>query len=228
MEEFDFPQGQRIVRENVTRLCQEPGAAELLLEELQRLAAIAEEVLQQGPAGDRSLIACGPGCGTCCVVNVSVLIPEGLTIVRYLRRQDEAQRQTIAAKLETLWCEVRGLDDEDRIFLQRPCAFLDDDGCCRIYPVRPLLCRSITSTDAQQCRETMARKVFGEETPVLMHQLQRQLYECLFAGFAEGLEAGGGDGRSFQLTGLVRLLWEEPERERDLLAGRRLSWEELY
>lgn len=114
------------------------------------------------------------------------------------------------------------------MLMQRSCAFLDDHGSCRIYPVRPLLCRSITSTDARQCRETLAGKVFGEELPVLMHRFQQQLYECLFAGFGEGLEAGGIDGRSFQLSGLVRYLLDHPEREQELFAGHRLNWEELY
>jgi Fe-S-cluster containining protein len=227
MEDFDLIQCQEIVRANVDRICRGAEPAVSLSAELQRISAEAERFLRDDPA-DRSQIDCGPGCGSCCVVNVSTLIPEGIAIVRYLNQLAEEQRQSLAEKLERLWCEIRGLDDEERMLMQRCCAFLDDDGCCLIYPVRPLLCRSITSTDAWKCRDALSHKAFGEDRPVLMHQLQQELYECLFTGFAAGLEAGGIDGRSFQLSGLIRLLLNHPARESELLAGHRLSWEELY
>jgi len=211
----------------VARICQEPEPAARLLEELQRISSEAGKILREDSA-DRSLIDCGPGCGSCCVVNVSTLIPEGIAIARYLHPLEEVPRRIVTEKLELLWCEIRGLDDEERGLMQRCCAFLDENNCCLIYPVRPLLCRSITSVDARQCREALARKVFGEEKPVLMHQFQQQLYECLFTGVAEGLKEEGIDGRGFQLSGLVRFLLNHPDREQDLFAGHRLSWEELY
>jgi hypothetical protein len=162
------------------------------------------------------------------VVNVSALIPEGLAIVHYLQQLDDETRQQIADRLEDLWLAVRGLDDEERMFLRRDCAFLDAQGCCSIYPVRPLLCRSITSTDVESCRQALASQVFGEETSITMHQFQLQLYECLFSGVASGLERAGLDGRSFQVSGLVRYLLGHPEGEAELFGGKRLSWQDIY
>ncbi|NOY12388.1 MAG: YkgJ family cysteine cluster protein [Deltaproteobacteria bacterium] len=228
METFDFAQYQGRVRAAVGRSFSGGVSLDRLLGRLQQLAGEADGYIDQFMAGDRSLIDCGPGCSDCCVVNVSTLFPEGIAITRFIRRQEPEQVQQLSARLETLWREVRGLDDEDRLFMRRRCAFLDETGCCSIYPVRPLLCRSISSTDAESCRDALTAKVFGDEKPVLMHQFQQQLFETLFTGFAEGLEAAGVDGRSCQLTGLVRYLLRHPGVENELLAGRRLAWRDLF
>ena len=204
------------------------GPLEQSLEELRQSVAEAERLLQQRPAEERAPIDCGAGCDSCCVVNVSTLLPEGMAIRRYLQRFSKAEQQQIAERLERLWQRVRGLDDEERLAVRRRCAFLNEQGSCRIYPVRPLLCRSITSTDAQSCREALFAAVFAEEKPVLMYQYQQQLYESLFIGFAERLEERGIDGRSFQLSGLVLFLLKNPDAETELLKGRRLNWQDLY
>ncbi len=198
------------------------------LKELRQSAVTAERLLQQRPQQERAQIACGPGCGSCCVVNVSVLLPEGIAISRYLRRFSKKAQRQLAERLETLWQRVRGLDDAERLAVQSQCAFLDEQGSCMVYPVRPLLCRSITSTDMDCCREALSVAVFDEEKPVLMYQYQQQLYESRFIALAEQLEAEGIDGRSFQLSGLVRYLRKNRTAEAALWAGRRLDWQDLY
>ena len=203
-------------------------ALEQSLAELPQLAVRGERLLQQRPQEEFARIACGPGCGSCCVVNVSTLLPEGIAIRRYLTRFSAAEQQQLAARLEELWETVRGLDDEERLVVRRKCAFLNAQGRCQIYPVRPLLCRSITSTDAQSCQDALTGAVFGDERPVLMHQYQQQLYESLFSEFAGQLEERGLDGRSFQLSGLVRFLLNHPDAEADFRKGHRLTWQEFY
>ena len=59
-----------------------------------------------------------------------------------------------------------GYYEEERIMARQPCAFLDGSGSCSIYPVRPLLCRSITSTDADACREALSMLALGENQPI--------------------------------------------------------------
>lgn len=227
MESFDLLQYQQNVGETIAVACQGGASLEPLLRQLQFWADDAEKQLARHP-GDRTQIDCGPGCSGCCVVNVSTLLPEGFAIARFLTQQGEQTVSQAAERLEDLWRQVRGLDDDDRLFVQRSCAFLDDNGSCSIYPVRPLLCRSVTSTSAESCREALSGKLLGEEKAVLMHQFQQTLYEGLFSGVAAGVEKGGQDGRSYTLAGLVRYLLRHPEFEGEWLKGRRLTWQDIY
>ena len=228
MATFDFYDWQSQVSEQFSRLSGDSGVVGLLLTELERLFSTTETLIQQDEEGDRSLLACRAGCQDCCVVNVSITLLEGIAISRFIQQWPQTERAEVEQKLETLWCAVRGLEDDERLMLRKKCAFLDEQGCCSIYPVRPLFCRSISSTDVEACRAAVTGEVFGETQPVLMHQFQLQLYKTAFSAVADGLEQAGLDGRSFQLCGLVRYLLSHPEPDEELLVGASLSWDDLY
>ncbi len=199
-----------------------------LLAELKAVGAEAESLIQQNETGDRSLIVCGAGCQHCCVVNVSITLLEGIAIARSLHELADDVYAQVKLRLDKLWRDVRGLDDDERLVLQRKCAFLDEDGCCIIYPTRPLFCRSISSADVDACRDAVAGPTFGEVKPVLMHQFQLQIYKVLYAAVGAGLEEAVLDGRSFQMCGLVRYLLNNPGAELQLLTASTLCWNDLY
>ncbi|MEA3544838.1 MAG: YkgJ family cysteine cluster protein [Thermodesulfobacteriota bacterium] len=228
MRPFDFAQLQLQTQKRLSLPTIDINKMGALLDELDAIFSEAETLIQQNKDGDRSLLACAPGCQDCCVVNVSITLLEGLSISRFLRQLDIAELAQITSKLDNLWCAVRGLEDDERLLARRKCAFLDEQGCCLIYPVRPLFCRSISSTDVELCRAAVTGQVFGESQPVMMHQFQLQLYKTLFLGVGEGLEHARLDGRSFQLCGLVRYLLNHRDEEKDLLVEQSLSWDDIY
>ncbi len=171
-------------------------------------------------------IACRAGCGNCCIVNVTVLLPEALAIIEYLEER-LAKDAELDERLDLLWTSVRGIDDEERVCMRQPCVFLDDGGNCSIYPVRPLLCRGVTSTDDEECRESFNAYLYNAKRVVQMNLFQRELYAAAYLGLSEGLEEQGLDGRGFELTGIVRYLRRHPHRREDLRSGLRLKWDEL-
>jgi len=225
---FDFSQFQLGIQKRFSLTKSATIDMTQLLSELETVRSEAESLLEQQEDGDRRLLACRAGCQDCCVVNVSITLLEGFSILQFLHQLDSADLAQIIARLDKLWRDVRGLDDDERIMLRRKCAFLDDQGCCLIYPVRPLFCRSISSTDVELCRGAITGQVFGELQPVMMHQFQLQLYKTIFLGVADGLERAGLDGRGFQLCGLIRYLLNHPGQEEDLLTESNLSWKDLY
>ncbi len=224
MAGFDFNHWQSQVTERFAT-CEN---VIVLLHELEQLFIETEELIQHDADGDRSLIACHAGCQDCCVVNVSITLLEGIAISRFIQQWEKAKRAEVEQKLDGLWCAVRGLEDDERLMLRKRCAFLDSQGWCTIYPVRPLFCRSVTSTDVEACRTAVTGQVFGEEMLVMMHQFQLGLYKSAFTGVADGLEQTGLDGRSFQLSGLVRYLLAHPEQDEELLVEGSLCWDDLY
>ncbi len=228
MRQVDFAQLRNQTQERMSLFSPRENELKQLVDELTAIFSEAEEVLKQHQDSDRSLIACGAGCQDCCVVNVSITLLEGIAIAQFLRSLDSVNFKSISTRLDLLWRDVRGLDDDERMVLRRQCAFLDERGYCLIYPVRPLFCRSVTSTDVEHCRAAVSGQVFGEVQPVMMHQFQLQLYKTLFSGVADGLERAGLDGRSFQLCGLVRYLLSYPDRDEELLTRSSLCWDEIY
>jgi len=224
METYDFSNS----REQVAQVVASAGGdAEALKTALREGTHRAEKRLVDSDEMDGSLIACCAGCKSCCVVNVAVLLPEGLAIAEYLRTWPQAEQGEVAGRLDELWRAIRGLTDDERISVAQPCAFLDQAGACRIYPVRPLLCRSITSTSAEACRQALADQLLDQSSPVLMNLFQRELFEALYLGVGDGLERAGLESRSVKLTGLVRYLLNKPQVEAELLAGKRIDWHEL-
>lgn len=228
MATFDFNNWQSQVGEQFSHLPGDSDGVASLLTVLKRLFVTTETLIQQHEDGDRSLLACRAGCQDCCVVNVSITLLEGIAISRFIQQWGEAERAEVKQKLDLLWCAVRGLEDDERLMARKKCAFLDKQGCCTIYPVRPLFCRSISSTDVEACRTAVTGQIFGGTEPVLMHQFQLQLYKTAFLAVADGLEKGGLDGRSFQLCGLVRYLLNHPDQDEELLVKASLCWDDLY
>lgn len=73
-------------------------------------------------------LRCGPGCATCCHARLTVTGVEAAAIRAWLAAQPAAARAAIAT--------AAAAAAPDR------CAALDADDRCRIYGVRPLVCRS--------------------------------------------------------------------------------------
>ncbi|AMV72601.1 hypothetical protein JCM30471_11200 [Desulfuromonas carbonis] len=157
---------------------------------------------------EASLVACGPGCGHCCIVNVAVLEPEALLVAREVNRLPPQQRAKVRERLRKLDWETAGMTDEERLVMQRPCAFLDAAGNCSIHPVRPLLCRKLTSTSAEDCEQARVRAVFGETLSLTADLCHGQVYESAFTALAEGLREAGCDDRSRRLSASVLGLLE--------------------
>jgi Fe-S-cluster containining protein len=146
---------------------------------------------------------CKTGCSTCCRVNVPVLLPEAYAIVFWIKENMPVQLPAVEQKLQKLYRDISYLDDDERVIVNRPCAFLDNDGGCSIYPVRPLICRSVTSADAAACRDSVTLPLFGENATVPMNIKQRNIMETAFLALADALDSNRYDSRSREITPAV-------------------------
>ncbi len=220
---FDYSLHSDRVAELATEQLAQAESAEALVRLMEQVAGFAESELAREIGDEARHIACRAGCGTCCAVNVSVLFPEAVAIADFLRREmAPAQLEQTRARLDELHREVRWLDDSERPFLRRSCAFLDADGSCSIYPVRPLICRSVTSTDAERCKDALVAPVFGEEVPVMMNLFQKSLLEVTFTALGEAVQDSGRDARGATLTSTVKRLLDNPGLAELFLAGERI------
>ena len=192
---------------------------------MRQLTLIADTDLDRAGDPRRSCrIACGPGCGFCCVLNVDVLIPEAIAIYIYLQQKGSPEQQTTIRKnLQQLFQSTSGLDDEERLFLRKPCAFLDRKGRCLIHQVRPLLCRAINSTDPDVCREAIAMVPLNGVAQIEMNFFQHHFYETVFRAAGKALEDLGLDHRPRRLTSALLTLFANPELGEEFVSGHKFQ-----
>jgi Fe-S-cluster containining protein len=97
---------------------------------------------------------CKPGCHYCCYNLPMVTPPEALIIGHHLDHTfTDQQKQTLNQKIQKILKKIVG-KRSDEIFMMRhelPCIFLEE-GMCLIYSVRPVICRTCSSTSAAHCK----------------------------------------------------------------------------
>jgi Fe-S-cluster containining protein len=159
------------------------------------------ELAKHLTADDHERLACAAGCGGCCRVNVSVLEPESINIARYLNHTlADDERENLLLSMRKMVHTICDVDEEERIAMGKNCVFLSAKGECTIYPVRPLLCRSITSTSATDCRDALAMQALGEQLPIMMNLFQKNLFDVAYQGLAAAMEKNGMDAYGAELT----------------------------
>ncbi len=105
--------------------------------------------------------ACNKGCAACCTVNVTMTTLEGLHIIHFLDDYRKKEVNSMLQKLSDnkkyrpdittngfadLCVSGEEIPDEENDPKWGTCPFLEDD-LCTIYPVRPLGCRSLMSSN---------------------------------------------------------------------------------
>ncbi|PLX69375.1 MAG: hypothetical protein C0603_00155 [Denitrovibrio sp.] len=177
------------IKNNFTELME----AVFVLSEAEVTLHITDEELAQ--------MDCKEGCSTCCKVNVSILDFEAIIISDFLLKTlTNSELETLKIKMKLLVRDIQSLDEDERIMSNKPCAFLNKKGGCSIYPVRPLLCRSVTSADKQACKDAMTMIALGEEISIPMHARQKQIMDVTFKAVAKSMENQGLSSKSMELT----------------------------
>jgi Fe-S-cluster containining protein len=171
-------------------------------------------------------MACAAGCPHCCVLNVSILLPEGLVIANRLREQlPPAGLDALRGSLAAHCRRVRWMEDDERIYKQVACPLLDGAGNCTIHPVRPLVCRAVASYDRSSCREAFSPVISDEERLVDADPLRQTVFDEAFLALARALRHHGLDDRSIELGSGVLAFLEHPELRELLLTGGQLPAE---
>jgi putative zinc- or iron-chelating protein len=200
-------------------------------EALARLMAAVARHIEPAVAAGRSAgeraPACGPGCASCCTVNVATLAVEGAAAAAFLRiRLPAEDARKLAAGLLEFHDRIRWLEDGERIRARLACPFLDEHRTCAIHPVRPLACRSLTSLDPADCRRAIAERA-DDEGPglVRINVLQKLLHDEAIEALASVLRARGLDARCRDVSGMTAVFLADPAQAAAFAAGGRLPIE---
>lgn len=117
------------------------------MDQHRQLDSYAEQWLA-GYRAQGKAIHCRAGCAGCCHLAVHATFPEAAAIARQLSPHQTGQLSSYIDRLKQALAttsDLRNYLKNHRISVG-PCPFLDGDGCCSIYPDRPLSCRALLST----------------------------------------------------------------------------------
>jgi Fe-S-cluster containining protein len=170
-------------------------------------------------------MACGRGCRHCCVLNVSVLLPEAMRIAETIRREWPAPAwSALQKRLECHRNRERWMDDEERVLRSAFCPLLDSEGACSIHPVRPLVCRGVASLDSSCCRSAFDPIIDDAcDRSVPADLLRRTAYDQAFMALGRTLANHGLDDRSIELGVGILTFAQNPDCKTLYLSGGRLS-----
>jgi len=108
---------------------------------------------------------CRKGCGWCCHAQVPVSKPEAEWLWAWINanftgveRDDTLDR--IARNRDLT--EGASLEERLAVWDQTPCIFLQES-VCRVYPVRPLVCRAWHAVDRAQCQRAFKAREANAE-----------------------------------------------------------------
>lgn len=97
-------------------------------------------------------LACGKGCSFCCKMWVDVTPPEALYTVK---KMPPDQRRRAMEAVERVCSQTSGVPFFDRCGkVNPPCPLLDGQGACSVYESRPVACRTLVSTNVDDCIST--------------------------------------------------------------------------
>jgi Fe-S-cluster containining protein len=115
-------------------------------------------------------IYCAAGCSGCCTLAVQTTFTEALCVERVLGQGDETLLAGHASRLQEVG--KRAANIKDFLALHRSeigsCPFLDQEGYCTVYRLRPLSCRSLLSTkESRWCATDFGLLTKGEKESYL-------------------------------------------------------------
>lgn len=142
--------------------------------------------------------ACAKGCSACC--HLIVAIPPG--VAEAMAEHIDAafsgeERDALILRLEEAVARFR--DAEDPQAVRAPCPLLNDEGGCSVYEVRPLSCRSFTSTSLPRCQQV----VFGPNPTnagVEQNPARYRIYEYATRALEEAARRRGLPGQQQALS----------------------------
>lgn len=161
--------------------------------------------------------ACQPGCSHCCTIHVEVRGAEALALAEYLgHKTSTAELEVIKADVAAAHAKVSSLPRERRGDASVRCPLLGPTGCCTVYEMRPMTCRSFNSRSAANCEVVF-------KTPGTSQRINVVRERMAVAGEAvlelEGLAAKAGkDNRPYDLFGALHEALSD-------LPGAQLRWQ---
>src|ERR671933_576195 len=180
-----------------------------------RAATLATNLVEQFATAEH--VACRAGCSWCCTfTSIRTSAPEVLRIAAYLRTTlPPDDLRSITKRLAQRATRISTLPEDRRGRARIPCALLVNQRCS-IYPVRPLACMGVTSSNAAACEASYRS---GWTRPIPNGARHLGIAVDVRTGMTESITHAGLDGSGLDLNIALLIALETPDAADRWLAG---------
>jgi Fe-S-cluster containining protein len=136
-------------------------------------------------------IDCRPGCHYCCYNQPMVTPPEALLIGHSVGETfTDRERSELFERMVSTLELTRGKGHDEIVMMRHelPCIFLIN-GMCRVYEVRPAVCRACSSTSAEHCATVFESR--DARARLRCYTQIREIFQTAHAGLIEDCEDMG-------------------------------------
>lgn len=159
-------------------------------------------------------VACRKGCSYCCKTWVDATPPEVLFVVKTMPPEQRAEAERA---VEQACGQTSGLSFDDRCGkMVTPCPMLDEGGSCSVYDSRPINCRTLVSTDVEQCKQTFLEGSDAGFPSLKVWMTLRDSYTTALEGV---LIHAGLAYQAHELNESLRIVMTTPGAEERWLSG---------
>jgi len=154
---------------------------------------------------------CKPGCHYCCYNLPVVTPPEALLVGHHIVQTFPSHKKTeIADRINTLLERIDGISPYDVAMMRHelPCIFLED-GMCIVYEVRPVVCRTCTSTSAEHCKMIFESR--NHRARLRCYQHIREIFQTVHSGLVDHCQEMGCQADALPLAGAIKDYFRHPE-----------------
>ena len=113
------------------------GVSEALAALFESLDKTAQDALQKFG----HVVSCKKGCNHCCKLLCTCSFAESVLIAETLLKGDAWEVWLPKLREAALKTDFEGVDDGTYFSKKHSCVFLNDEGACSIYSIRPAACR---------------------------------------------------------------------------------------
>jgi len=165
---------------------------------------------------------CKPGCHYCCYNLPVVTPPEALLMGYYVKHRftDRGKKATLN-RIDKILKRIKGLSVYEVAMMRHelPCIFLED-AMCMAYEVRPVVCRTCTSIDAEHCKMIFDSR--NHRARLRCYQHIRDIFQTVHSHLIECCREMGCQSDALPLAEGIRDYFKHPSPIEAWLQGEKV------
>lgn len=154
---------------------------------------------------------CKPGCHYCCY-NLPIVTPPEALLIGYHVKQNltDHDQKEIGGSVEMILECIKDLSPNDVAMIRHelPCIFLNNS-VCRVYPVRPAVCRACSSTSAEHCKIIFESR--DHRARLRCYQQIREIFQTVHSRLIDRSRKMGCQADALPLTVAIRDFFRHPD-----------------